>query len=203
MRRILTVILLSLLVGSALARSKHPTPSHGKNESRIPQTHTENSQQPSTTDQRGTEQSPVVVKIIGAEPKAQNRANNSTDQAQTKPPADWWGIAIGGGTLFVLGLQLIAFGVQACYMRRSTNEMRRTTHATIRAARAAQKSANAASPQAKIAEAAFIQLERPYIFIFDVKEFHLDGETSEFFVEYSVANYGKMPAIRCLHRIQI
>ena len=60
---------------------------------------------------------------------------------------------------------------------------------------AAKESADAAVQQAKIAETALTQLERPYIFIFDVKEFGFDPETSEYFVEYSVANYGKMPAI--------
>ena len=141
MRRILMVILLFLLflfVGGALARSQHPFPSHGKNESRIPQTNAENGQQPPTADQRGTEQSPVIVKIIGTGPKTQNSTGDNPDKAKTKPPADWWSVAIGGGTLFVLGLQLIAFTAQACYMRRTVTKMQSTTSAAIRAAKAAE-----------------------------------------------------------------
>jgi hypothetical protein len=62
-------------------------------------------------------------------------------------------------------------------------------------AEAAKKAAEASAAHAKVAEVALTQLERPYVFIFDVKEFGFDPETAEFFVEYSVANYGKMPAI--------
>lgn len=58
-----------------------------------------------------------------------------------------------------------------------------------------RQSAEASAEHARIAGAALTQLERPYIFIFDVKEFEFDSECAEFFVEYSVANYGKMPAI--------
>lgn len=62
-------------------------------------------------------------------------------------------------------------------------------------AEAAQKSAAAAAKQAKSAEDALTQLERPYLFVFGVRGIRQDAETREFFVEYTVANYGKMPAI--------
>jgi hypothetical protein len=60
---------------------------------------------------------------------------------------------------------------------------------------AAQKSAEASIQQAKIAENALVQLERPYIFIFGVRGIKQDVASQDFFVEYTVANYGKMPAI--------
>ncbi|OIQ63832.1 hypothetical protein GALL_546260 [mine drainage metagenome] len=104
-------------------------------------------------------------------------------------------VAIGVVTFFIFVLQLIAFVAQAAYMRRSYVEMRLTTRATIRAASSAQKSADAAAAQAKIAESALIQLERPYIFVFGVCEVKEDKEVNEFYVEYTVVNYGKMPAI--------
>jgi len=62
-------------------------------------------------------------------------------------------------------------------------------------AAAAQQSADASAKQAKVAESALTQLERPYLFVFGVRGIRQDSETSDFFVEYTVANYGKMPAI--------
>jgi hypothetical protein len=38
-------------------------------------------------------------------------------------------------------------------------------------------------------------LERPYIFIFGVGKIMPNNKVDDFFVEYTVANYGKMPAI--------
>ena len=55
--------------------------------------------------------------------------------------------------------------------------------------------ATAARELANVAQAALSQLERPYIFVFGVRAIKQDAETQDFFVEYSVANYGKMPAI--------
>ena len=91
--------------------------------------------------------------------------------------------------LVAVGLaQLGLFWRQLGFIRESLDDAKK-------AADAAEGAASAATKQAKIAEATLTQLERPYVFIFDVKEFGFDPETSEFFVEYSVANYGKMPAI--------
>jgi hypothetical protein len=59
----------------------------------------------------------------------------------------------------------------------------------------ARQNADAASQQARAAEAALTQLERPYVFIFGVRGIKQDAESGEFYVEYAVANYGKMPAI--------
>lgn len=136
MRPILTAILLSLLsllVGSALARSKYPTPSDGKNESRIPQASTENNQQHPGADQRGTEQSPVIVKIIGAEPKTQNTASDNPGDGQKKPSADWWSICVAGGTLVVLVLQLAAFICQARRLGQTIHVMKDTAERQLRA----------------------------------------------------------------------
>lgn len=60
---------------------------------------------------------------------------------------------------------------------------------------AARDAASASIRQAKIAEAALVQLERPYVFIFGVRGIKQNSNSKDFFVEYTVANYGKMPAI--------
>ncbi len=92
----------------------------------------------------------------------------------------------------VLGATAI---VQIRYLRRADETAVISANAARDAANATVAAATASDRQAKVAEDALTQLERPYVFIFDVKEFGFDPETAEFFVEYSVANYGKMPAI--------
>jgi hypothetical protein len=62
----------------------------------------------------------------------------------------------------------------------------------------ARQNADAAGQQARTAEAALTQLERPYLFIFNVSRLKVDTLTEEgiiLTVTYSVANYGKIPAI--------
>jgi hypothetical protein len=110
----------------------------------------------------------------------------------TKAEEPWLTKDAAGFFTFLLvvvgGFQVGLFVWQLGLIRESLDDAKK-------AADAAEGAANAAGKQAKIAERALTELERPYVFIFDVKEFGFDRETSEYFVEYSVANYGKMPAI--------
>ena len=59
---------------------------------------------------------------------------------------------------------------------------------------ASRESATAATRQAETAERSLTHLERPYIFVFGVNRIEED-EDGDFFIRYSVANYGKTPAI--------
>ena len=72
----------------------------------------------------------------------------------------------------------------------STEKMWRVTRISTIAAR---RAANAAIRQAKAAEDALTQLEKPYIFVFGVKQIFQDQSTNDFFVTYTVANFGKLP----------
>lgn len=91
----------------------------------------------------------------------------------------FWLVVVGFG-------QAILFFIQLRYMRKGMDD-------ATRAARAAEDAAKAGMDQAKVAERALTELERPWVFVFGPKYATTDGE--EFFVEYTVANYGKMPAI--------
>ena len=67
-----------------------------------------------------------------------------------------------------------------------------------RSVAAATEAAAASRRHAKTAQRALEELERPYLFVFGVKYLKIDAERSgelEPFVEYTVANYGKTPAI--------
>ena len=63
------------------------------------------------------------------------------------------------------------------------------------AANAAGEAARAATRQAKVAEDTLVKRERPYIFIYNVSALLEDTETNEFYVSYSVSNFGNIPAI--------
>jgi hypothetical protein len=66
---------------------------------------------------------------------------------------------------------------------------------------AAAVAAKAASRQAHIAEETLAKIERPYLFVFNVSSVKvetwedIEGDGSRLAVTYSVANYGKLPAI--------
>ena len=180
------------LISDSQGRSRHHIPDQ-----------TPKTQQTASPDQRGSADQPLTVNVVPTT-EQKSDAEQSRNAAAIKAVQDEKIVSytskqviIGFFQIGIFILQLIAFGVQACYMRRSANEMRRTTHATIRATRAAQKSADAAAVQATIAESALTQLERPYIFVFGVRWIREDEDKdlNEFFVEYTVVNYGKMPAI--------
>ena len=67
-----------------------------------------------------------------------------------------------------------------------------------RSVAAATEAAAASRRHAATAQRALEELERPYLFVFGVKYLKIDAERSgelEPFVEYTVANYGKTPAI--------
>jgi hypothetical protein len=184
------LVLCLALIGDSLAQSR------GQSSSKAPKP-----QQSATPDQRGTSNQPLSVNVV---PTFEQKADAEKKDAEAKIKAAddhklveyaWYQVLIGIVTFCIFVLQLVAFSLQARYMRRTVIEMRRTTHAAIRSTRAAQKFANAAAVQARVAEEALTQLERPYIFIFDVKNTIYDAASKEFYAEYSVANYGKMPAI--------
>lgn len=86
---------------------------------------------------------------------------------------------------------------------RESIQFREQLDITNRATNAAVMSAQAGTRQAHVAEAALAQLERPYLFVFDISDLEADdyideaGPTGNLLlsVTYSVANYGKIPAI--------
>jgi hypothetical protein len=63
-RHILAVLGIFLLAGGAIAQSQQPTPNVGVAGHNPPQAKTGGTQGQAATDQRGTEASPLVVKIL-------------------------------------------------------------------------------------------------------------------------------------------
>jgi hypothetical protein len=126
---------LALIGDSSGQRSRRNTPAK----------ETPKAEQSTNPDQRGTTSQPISVNVIPtAEQKADSDKKDS--EAVIKAADDhklieyaWYQVLVGVVTFFIFVLQLVAFSLQARYMRRTVIEMRRTTHTTIRSTRAAQK----------------------------------------------------------------
>jgi hypothetical protein len=121
----------------------------------------------------------------GGEAKPET-SKESTDEAIARYNK-WLTIFTAVLAIATIGLGTATVGLYFA-SERQIEIWRRSTEATERAALAATE-------QAHVARIALTQLERPYLFIFGVHHFQFDSETKEYFVEYTVANYGKMPAI--------
>jgi hypothetical protein len=97
--------------------------------------------------------------------------------------------------LVIVGaVQLVLFVWQLRLIRTSLDDAKIS-------ADAAADAAKAASRQAHVAEESLAKIERPYLFIFNVSALgvnEIDGPDEDYTllrVSYSVANYGKIPAI--------
>jgi hypothetical protein len=84
-------------------------------------------QEPSTAKERGTQDHPVIVKVLSAEKTDAERAQEQQDRLD-KSSADWWLIRLTGALAFVGILQFaaligqaIVFRVQAKALRESVN----------------------------------------------------------------------------------
>jgi hypothetical protein len=126
----------------------------------------------------------------------------STVPTQTTTNAETWAgwmmkDAAGFFTLLlvIVGIgQVILFWYQLKLIRSSLEDAKR-------AANTATDAANAASRQAYVAEQSLAKIERPYVFIFNVSALAVDEiedieeDCTLLRVTYSIANYGKIPAI--------
>jgi hypothetical protein len=127
-----------------------------------------------------------------------------TQQAQQQDES-WWEraadpVAIFTASLVIVGCaQLGLFYWQLKLIRESLADAKE-------AADGARDSAAAATKQARIAEDMLVKRERPYLFVFGLTAIRKRTDNvlgDDYFIEYTVANHGPMPAIyrRRLDRI--
>jgi hypothetical protein len=163
---LLVVTAFILAIGSGVAQQRQQLPQHTPTlelqppapstakRGRLQQDQPTTSEQPSDAEQRGTQDRPVVVKVLPAEKTEAERAQERADHDE-KAAADWWmeiltAALVGVGTLQLLAFigQIIVFILQATRLRDSVTEMRNATTATKEAVVAARESADAAKEQA-------------------------------------------------------
>jgi hypothetical protein len=94
-----------------------PFPSLWKGESSPPEPHTESAQQPSAIDQRGTEQSPLTVKVLPT-PKTDEEAAQARDERDQKSSTDRWMIFLTAAVATATFLQVFALWVTIRTARR-------------------------------------------------------------------------------------
>src|SRR5260221_8795277 len=94
------VILVTVAIATVAAspESNRPAPSSRK-ANQPPQSQSTSPNQPSAPDQRGTEQSPLVVKSLPP-PNADEEARRQQEERENKSSADWWMVRLTG----VIGL---------------------------------------------------------------------------------------------------
>jgi hypothetical protein len=118
----------------AYSQSQQPSPSAGE-PTGPQQSKRQSPQQEPAADQRGTDQSPIVVKVIPTfktdEESAQEAKDRKERTANDRELINYSrDLDILTGILAAVGLlQLMAFGFQARYMQQSAKEMRKTTEA--------------------------------------------------------------------------
>ncbi len=156
----------------------------------------EQNSRPAVTDDRGTDEKPLAVKIIPTQPsrdetekaEAEKAAKATVDRRlalETQRIADYtkWLAGITAVVCFVAVAQALLFWWQLRLIKDG--------------ARDAAAAANAAVTQANIAQRTFAVLERPYLYISGVRHFDLDEDPNGLWpvIRYRVANYGKVAAV--------
>ena len=121
------------LMPDLLARSRRPPPDRNQAQS---------AQQPAATDQRGTDETPFIVKVLPSEDAKAKAEQEAADRA-AKDQLDTNTFRLGIATIIVAFLQFVAIGVQAIFL--------------WLAFKATKKSAD-------IAEASLVKLERAFVF---------------------------------------
>jgi hypothetical protein len=83
-------------------------------------------------DQRGTDESPVTVKVLPT-PKNHEEADTNRNERAKKQEADLWLVRLTGILALVGTLQLIVFGIQARRLRQTIETMKDTAETQLRA----------------------------------------------------------------------
>ena len=117
----------------------------------VPQQNSRASNQATSGDERGTEQSPFVVKFLPAEKTKQESEEDAQDR-QEKASSDWWIVRLTGVLALVAFLQLLVFGYQAKKLRETVESTKDQSSAMERHVSEAARSANAMEGVAKSLE---------------------------------------------------
>jgi hypothetical protein len=118
---------------------------------RVSQPQAQPTQQQTAPDQRGTQNQPVIVKILPT-PDAEAKAEKDSAEQEEKRKLDRDTLLLSKLTVGIIFLQLLIFGVQAYYLRG-------TLVATATAATAAESAAKTADKSIELSESASITVD--------------------------------------------
>jgi hypothetical protein len=121
----LVLLTLAVLLGAANPRQVR---SESAKQNRIPK----NSREQAATDQRGTDKLPISVKLLNTG-KNEQKAAQAARQEQTADSTNWWTIRLALAAIFISGLQLIAYSLQAARLKETITVMRENGERQLRA----------------------------------------------------------------------
>jgi Sec-independent protein translocase protein TatA len=145
-RIIMPLFLLLLIFAASQGPSPAPTKAGG-----VRQQDSRASSQATNSDQRGTEQSPLVIKLLPTERTKQESEEDAQDRHE-KASSDWWIVCLTGVLALVAFLQLLVFGYQAKKLRETVESAKDQSSAMERHISEAARSAAAMEGVAKSLE---------------------------------------------------
>lgn len=118
MRTLFSLLFLSVAV---LGQSNPPPPTPPVKRDQ-PNQPAADIQKESRANERGTEQSPIVVKVLPT-PKTDQETANDKAKGLDQSSADWWMVRLTGAIVFLGCIQTIVFGVQARRLKQTIDKM--------------------------------------------------------------------------------
>lgn len=153
-----------------------------------PQAESAPANQQTNTDQRGTEEVPLVVKIAPA-PEAQPESSEQRNAREQQSSQDRWTLVFAGLTTLFTGALVGVGGGQLLMFYRQLGYMRDGMQETKTAAEAARDAANAAKEQATTAREEFLATHRPRIGVRYMQLTKMQaGEPLE--IQFNIVNVG-------------
>jgi lipoprotein signal peptidase len=175
-RLIAASVLVATIAAGAVAQSSRQSPQQNSSPG--------NGQQVAAPDKRGTEESPLSVKLINTG-KSDKESADEGARIESDEKTQSWTIGLTIAAVLVGLLQLAAFIIQAYYMRGTVAEMR-GANATARAAN-------------ETAEQALLSSDRPWVGV-EQFEWHTDAPSESrkqlSKIEVWIKNSGRTPALR-------
>ena len=203
--RLLAVLVLSVTVLEA--RSQPPTPSARKSGSSQEQPKPESAQQQPAEDPRGTDTTPLIVKVQPAT-KTDEEAQKERAKEDAEASAKRWTVGLGVATGLLGLFQLGAIGFQA-WIASKQNEIIGKQNEIMEGQRKAAdkqseymrdalaescKASEAAMKSADIADKALRLSERAHLAFGHYEIQHLEDMTKDIRISYAIINTGRTPA---------
>jgi hypothetical protein len=128
----LRALIIAVLCSVGQSQPLAPTPPIKSSQPKQPATST---QKESSTNERGSEQSPLVVKVL---PPVKTTEETTNDKAKDldQSSANWWMVRLTGAIAFIGFVQTIVFGVQARRLRQTVVVAQRSADALMYGERA-------------------------------------------------------------------
>lgn len=196
----LAVIALTLLVaGAAYSTQPSPTPPKASHQ---PETTPKQPEQRATTDQRGTENSPVFITVIPPV-SVESQAAKEAEKYRDYMSAEWWLIYITGFLVAAtIGLMIYtarlwrATNTLAIDAKKTAERQAREMQASLRIAQESADAAKKTAQHMEIADRAYMKISHvpPGLVPVTPLADYLDNQSRTYEIVMDVRNIGKTPA---------